>query len=343
MTDTFLRASPRIIQGIGANFEARLHEAGITTIAHLLTYKAAAIQGIVVNASLRLVQEWLTAAQFLQLEGVTPQIAEVLIEDGIDSVNKLAEAELATVETVLMAAYDERHLIQLPSLYEMAAIQQGAWRARDTGTVYGWLLDAEGNPLADVLLKVGLVQFTTTDTGYFELVGLPEGNQSITVPLDTFTFVIPVLVKAARVTGPVTIQLSEEPDEAFETPVFHEHNGGLIVLGEGSKLRVVTVDLSELPDNTYIQVRYFRKDGQVRMLHMYRAQVGRETLAERVYVHEDDLPRDIDVGDVLHYVDGGFERTDLTPRDVAWMKLTSVIGERDLILMKRLIPNLPGM
>ncbi len=81
-----------IIEGIGEKYATRLNAHGIITIPQLRRADAT-IVARQVNATGELVREWQAMAELMQLKGVGPQSAEVLVRAGISSIEQLAHTD----------------------------------------------------------------------------------------------------------------------------------------------------------------------------------------------------------------------------------------------------------
>ncbi len=344
MTGSYLWDSPAVIEGIGEVHENSLREAGIATIADLLKYTAGEIQKMIPRTSLRQIVEWFASASLLRVEGVTPDMAEALIDAGIDSEDALAEAGLQTLERAVKKAKEARKLKgDVPSLYALAAIQREAWRIRGRGIVLGSVTNASANtPLSGMTVRAAGRTTQTDAEGRFCFIDLPEGEIWLALRLRHAELTLPVIVKAGRVSGPVTIRIEMPPVDESEPAVYRESDGYLVTPTGGARVRFETVELGEIDSDAYLQVRYYKRDGTVRLLNLYRSRIGPEVIAEHVYVQEEQLPDSADVGTILHYQDGILNLTALTPQDIARKKFEAVMGNVELRPIKRLVPALPG-
>src|SRR5258707_1128326 len=121
---SFLLKSPEILEGIGPERAQILKDSEIYTIADMFAARAPRVHTLLGNVGARQVGNWFCAAMLLRVEGITPSLAEVLVDAGIRSVSKVADAGLQTLERAIKAGVDAGKIPALPSLYKLADIQR---------------------------------------------------------------------------------------------------------------------------------------------------------------------------------------------------------------------------
>ncbi len=325
METSFLRLSPLVIEGIGETWAARLAAAGITTIADLLRAGPEGLRHHVPGLRLASARAWVEAAQLFQVEGVDPDIAEALVRGGTGSVRELADASLRTVERALKTAHAERRLREVPSIYAMATLQVGAARLVDTGMIAGRVLDAAtGAGMEGVEVRAGRQVATTDAEGAFHLISVRDGAQTLVGTLDGWTvFDAPIDVRAARL-GPALAIRATRPDPSRYTPR-REIDGAYVVPTAGSRLRIVTRPLEDVPDGAHLVVQEIGRTGRARLINLYRTRVGPMVLVDRVYAEAAQLPAGTRVKSVVRWSEGALRPTELSSLDVALRKFARAV------------------
>lgn len=344
MGEEILRESPVVIEGIGERTEEALREAGIGTIGEMLSRGVQRIAQAVPTATERQVRSWSAAGLLLQVEGVDPNVAEALIDAGIDSVDELAEVGLQTLERAMDRAVEAGKLKEAPSLYRLAGMQREAGKLRDTGLLGGRVVNREtGEPLAGLTVRAGRRRGRTEQDGTFYLSGVPAGTATVEIDVPGRRPLRAAMVVPNGTLGRlVTFRVSVPPAGRPPPRQVDESDGRLVWLGRAGRLRLVTRQLADLPDETYLVVQDVSPSGRVRLQHAYRKKVGHEVVSELVDVPADVLPEEVAVGQIFQHRSGELVPTDLTRRDVETRKLLGIIGERQLHVTSRRAPFVPG-
>lgn len=95
------------IEGIGTKYAARLNQIGIISIPQLMKADAETVAGKI-DAMPGLVEEWQAMGRLIQLKGVGPQYAEVLVKAGIRTVEELATTDAHRLATKITALEKDR-------------------------------------------------------------------------------------------------------------------------------------------------------------------------------------------------------------------------------------------
>src|SRR5215471_4579811 len=175
----FLLKSPDVIEGIGPERVRKLKDAGIETIADMFAARAPRVLRLLGNIGPPQVGNWFCAAALMRVEGVTPDIAEVLVDQGIRTVSKLADVGLQTLENALKTGVDAGKISAAPSIYKLADIQRDAWRAGDRGMVAGRILDDQQAPISGAHVQVGSFEMDTNGAGRYAFDSIPQGQVNI--------------------------------------------------------------------------------------------------------------------------------------------------------------------
>lgn len=339
MSTHVFRQPPSVIQGIGEVYAAALTNAKVTTLAQMLRLSPEHVQRRVPAASMRQVKSWFAAAWLLRVEGVDPDIAEALVEAGINSVNDLADAGLQTLERAMSTAVERNKLQSAPSLYRLAEVQRSASRLRSTGSIHGTVTNfATGEPVAGAVLSSSNHRTETDADGYFELHGIASGKASVSIKSGLRgASPYPVFVKTDHLVGPIKVKIAASA--ARKREAVRESDGAFISPGRTTTVTLITRSIEEMPNDTYLRVREISESGAVRLLHLSRTRIGPEIQAERVEVKATSLPKGANVGHILHYQDGVLQLTDMTLRDIALQKLERTFGKVKLKTVNRIDPK----
>lgn len=319
---SFLLRSPDVIEGIGLQRRRALENAGIHTIADLFAARAPRVHALLAGTSPRQVGKWFCAATLLRVDGMTPDLAEVLVEAGIRSVGKLADAPLQTVESACDDGVAAGRISAAPSLYELADLQRAAWSVRDHGMLAGRLVDDAQAPIAGAKVRLGSWTETTDAAGRYAFGALPEGVFAASIeiagrpgPLGLAR----VTVRAGKLSGPVTSRIPPAPSNRPPRE-FNEFDGEVIVNTARTSTHLDTLPLDTFRDGTYFLTREFRSNGSARLLSLYKRRIGTAIYIDRAVVPPADLPANTAVGDVLQYAGGRLQKTTLTTADVEQLK-----------------------
>jgi predicted flap endonuclease-1-like 5' DNA nuclease len=95
------------IEGIGTKYAARLNQIGIISIPQLMKADAEAVAGQI-DAMPGLVEEWQAMARLIQVRGVGPQFAEVLVKAGVTTVEDLGSQDAHRLSTKIIALEKDR-------------------------------------------------------------------------------------------------------------------------------------------------------------------------------------------------------------------------------------------
>jgi len=112
------------IEGIGAVYSAKLEEAGITTLEHLLEAgsEKKGRKEIAENAGIseKLVLNWINRADLARVKGISTQYADLLEFAGVDTVPELAQRRADNLHAKVVEVNDEKNLVRkVPALSQV--------------------------------------------------------------------------------------------------------------------------------------------------------------------------------------------------------------------------------
>jgi hypothetical protein len=335
-----LRQSPVVIEGIGKAYAWALAAAGMPTVLEMLRSGPGRVQQAVQRASAAEVRRWFWAAMLLQVDGVTPDVAEALVDADVRSVEELADAGLERLERAVHQADLARRLKDNPpSLYRLGAIQRAAALQRGTGIAAGRLIDGPtGQPIAGAVVRAGGRRDVTDQQGVFILARLPPGRTRVRVeapghlPLSAS-----VEVRAHEHHRFVSIRLPAPPAARPLRPALVEGDGRLIAWGRDRTVRLLHRPLGDIPDGAHLAVRRVLSSGAVRLLHLTRIQADRDIMATVVDVARAAVPEGARIGEVLVWQAGQLARAGVARREIGRRVLEAALGPQPLtVLMRRI-------
>jgi hypothetical protein len=325
MENELLMHAPHVIEGIGPARAQALEAGGVKTFADMLSRGPRAVYNMLSGISPKQVSNWYVAIQLMLVDGVTPDVAEALIEGEVYSIERLADMGLQTFERIIARGSDEGKIKDVPSIYGLAAIQREAAKSKDTGFIIGKVLLAEDSlPFSGITVSAERMKTITDEQGFFGFSGLPLRKIKICFELPEIKR-IPVFTKCLP--GPyVPMNLYKFPSipEAAPPRVVDEANGGFVWLSKDSTLKWADRNLDEIPEDALLQVRHFYQEDRVRLIHLSKKKVGDELVCERVYLKKDQVPT-AQIGSILRYRNGVLTETGLRLEDVAHQQIKKLL------------------
>lgn len=320
---SFLLKSPGVIRGVGVARSASLAKARIETIAEMFRAGPRRVHSFCPDVPAEKVGQWFCAAMLLRAGAVAADMAAALVEGGIRTTKKLAEASLDELERAVSVAHREGQLRKPPSRIKLASLQKAARRLEGTGMLAGRVLDASRKPLVGISVELGNQETKTDEAGRFAFDQVSSGRVRIRInlgdrdqPMRFRTY----QVLSSKLTGPITFHIPDPPAGYFPSRISHELDGKLVVNMAGTVSKLTTLPLSEFRDGTHFQVRQMRKGATARLLSLYKVRVGQTVHVQVTKVPTSQLPADVRTGDVLLLSSGTLLKTGLSPQDVALMK-----------------------
>ena len=134
------------IEGIGPEYAARLKAQQVESLYQLFFVKPVSLRRIDKTLPLARLRAWRSAAWLLTIDNVSPDIAECLVAEGVDTVGKLAKAGLQSLERAIKEGVETGKIADPPSIYKLAEIQRMALTRADASVVAGtWAFRFEGS------------------------------------------------------------------------------------------------------------------------------------------------------------------------------------------------------
>ncbi|MCK6545930.1 DUF4332 domain-containing protein [Myxococcota bacterium] len=319
---SYLLEAPETIEGIGPAREEVLRRAKITNLAELFRAGAPRVHRLIPGASAEQVGEWFCKGALMRVEGMTDDLADALVTEGIRSVHALADAELGALEAAAKKGRESGRLRAAPDLHALSALQKRAWKLAGSGMLAGRLCDRNGRGIAGARVIAGDREQHTDEAGWYAFDKLDAGRIRVRIELERRPFPLDVgevEIRDGKLTGPLRHRCSRDPAPS-RLPVVRELDGHLIANTRATDVQLLTRPLEELPEGSLVQVRTLGADGHSRLMSFFKERTGNTIIIPRARVKREELPAGAAVGDVLRWAAGRLEATTLTPKDVAELK-----------------------
>ncbi len=309
-----LLESPKILTNVGAKQARELARLGVKNLAMLATCHGKYSDGPAALEKLR------AQARLLMLDGMPVSVTQVLVENGYASVAALARAKLRD----LVEKFAHARLRNAPSVYEIAELQQQAWRHESAGVLVLRVLTPRGVALRNVQVRVAGREGKTDRNGWVVLDRVPAGlRRAELIPEGVVAgFGAPCRVTKGEVCGPVTARIpSTRKTLAFFKPR-RQSEGGTVTNRGVRAVRIRTVDLAKIKDNAWLTVRPPLHDGRIPLVSLDKTRIGFELFIDRVVVEKKQVPPGAVTGQLLQLKRGRLIQSSLSAADVtrSWIK-----------------------
>ena len=174
------RLKPDLINGIGDKQCKLLSQIGINTIGALIAHAPAFIDQQIDSISEDTIQRWQEMAILLTVKNLTPDIAEILVDAEVNSIEELTESGLRTLEFLVEKAFKAKNMGTPPSLLNLAEIQLSAYLCSSYGIYAGRIISKKsGVGISGVKVKVNRTIQVTSKQGYFFFDTLKLGQHEL--------------------------------------------------------------------------------------------------------------------------------------------------------------------
>ena len=334
MNKCFLLKSPKVIRGISPARAQQLAKEGINNIGMMFRLGPARAYHACEGMSKPQVGNWFCAASLLQLRGLTPQQADLLLKAGVRSVRRLASLSLEELASAVKKA-ERRHKVDL---YALSKLQQAAAQSIERGLFIGRVLTKKGNALPKVRIDLGEFETMTDLHGWFAFDQLPAGTYRPRAYLDgridpiRFTS---ISIVGGRLYGPVVIKYPKlKSSSEITNEETSELDGNRIVNTRSTTTRLDEKPLTEFRDGTLFEVRKLA-GVKASLLSLYLVRRGLTILVQRTQIPQKNLPPGSEVGKVLSWSGGKLELTDRTRKQINEEKGAAAKGRRSRRLVTR--------
>jgi hypothetical protein len=254
-----------VIEGIGPATSQLLNDVGIFHVFDLLRATATQIHRVVGTVTTEeKVAEWQMMARFLQIDLMTPQWAEGLVREGIESVEELSNKSIYDVESALTNAQTEGYIPDVPNPEQIVDILRDATVIHHTGALMLTIRDSSRIPVQVATVDIGGVSEETDSHGRVRLIRIPLGiPQTLRVQHSDFGMLV---LHDAPVSGDstsigvtrLTLPNRGDPEDAF-THVLSEYEGDEIDTVINMPFKAVVLAESDLRNEDLLMVQQFYK------------------------------------------------------------------------------------
>ena len=177
-----LNAPVTQIEGIGPATARLLAHHHVQFAFDLVLVNPEALHSVVSRlASLNECQKWIQAAHLLQVEEVTPQWAEALVEGGVTTVEMLALANLDDLVSLFDRAEQSGLIPGVPQFTQIAKMVRDATAIFYTASVSGRVVDSTGKGIEGAKVEIKLATAYTNENGYFRVLKVPLGGSPMLI------------------------------------------------------------------------------------------------------------------------------------------------------------------
>ena len=128
------------IEGIGEVYSAKLEEAGINTLEHLLEAgsdkKGRKVIADKTGISEKLVLNWINRADLARVKGISTQYADLLECAGVDTVPELAQRRADNLHAKMVEVNDEKNLVR--KVLALSQVEDWVVQAKDLPRVVSY-------------------------------------------------------------------------------------------------------------------------------------------------------------------------------------------------------------
>jgi len=159
------------IEGIGPAYADKLSTYGITTLYDLVNTSPVLVADFT-GISSKLIEHWRSAAWLLEAEGMHPQWAEAAVAGGVVTPELWVDKSLADIQLLFTRAIEKGIIKDAPDVEAIFAITRQLAAIAYGGMIQGTVTDADGAPLAGILVDRGNVHTLTNAKGQWRMAGI---------------------------------------------------------------------------------------------------------------------------------------------------------------------------
>lgn len=303
-----------VIEGIGPATAQRLNGVGIFNVFDLLRATTHQVHEVVNDmTSEQKVAEWQMMARFVQVDPMTPQWAEGLVREGIESIEELASQAVAAVDSALTKARNDGLIPDVPATEQIVDMIRDATKIHHTGSLMLTVRNSAGDPVSNAVASVGDVAVRTDERGRARLIRIAFGrSRTLRIEHDDYgLFVVhdapissdPDAIGVERVTMPGR----GDADDAY-TVTLSEYEGDAIHAEANAPHREITLSQTELRDEDLLMVRHFYSASpDVQLVSLLRDYASGEIVVYQYRVPSQSFDTEPKLGELYVFRDGTFK------------------------------------
>lgn len=314
------------IEGIGPAASAALEQVGVWTVFDLLRVRFNVISHAVrAMASTEEVRAWRRMVMLLQVAAVTPQWAEALVQNKVETIDELSRKRIDNIDALMGQAKERGVIPDIPTTAQIAEMLKDAAILGYTGGLAGTVFDSGWRPVSGATIKVGPVQSESDARGHFRVLRIPLGKAvalHITHP-DFQALVIeqPRISRGIGVVGGQTFRMQPTSAESPEPATLSELLGDVLPSTYRST-RQVALAPEELRDGDILVVREFYSSGpEAQLVSRLKSYCNGELSVYTVRRPLSRLPGDVRVKDQFRVSGGQLIRVEMSPAKLHRHKL----------------------
>lgn len=259
------------IEGIGPARKVDLEGAGVHFVCELLLIPPIAL-ATQTGISMEQIQDWRTAALFLELDSMNAQWAEALTRNKSYDLEHLAHMSLEDLSEVFTQALEDNIINEVPDLEAMAAMKMEASKHHFGTQIQGVVTDESMEPIEGALISCGNHEAISNAKGLWKISGLAH-NESPLVFIRKEGFAthyiedifMDVDVWSTELTSTV---LAEGSSEAL---IWDEYNGDDLPPLTSYKTKQLILGVDDIRVRDIIKVTELYKDGDIKTISIFRS------------------------------------------------------------------------
>ena len=197
-------------------------------------------------------------AVLLQITGITPQWAEALVQNKIDTIDELSRKRIDDIDALMRQANDSGVIPDIPTTTQIAEMIKDAAILRYTGLLAGTVVDPERNPISGATLRAGPAHGDSDPRGRFRLLRIPLGKAvALEITHPDFEVLIdehPKIATDIGVVGGAVFQLKPSGAGNPQPVTLSEFHGDALP-ATYRKTRQVMMSAAEIRDGDLLVVR----------------------------------------------------------------------------------------
>ncbi|HJQ78934.1 MAG TPA: DUF4332 domain-containing protein [Lacipirellulaceae bacterium] len=308
-----------VIEGIGPAVAAALETIRVYSVFDLLRRSVeqlgAAVQSL---ASEEQVRSWKSMAMLLQVAELTPQWAEALVLNDVQTISELSRKRLPEVAELMQRAREQGLIPDTPTSDQIAEMIRDAAVITHSGCLTGTLVDAERRAIAGAAVRVGQAQTQSDARGRFRILRIPLGRD-IPLRIDHPDYEM-LLVERPRIAIDAdvievhVIQLT--PRSAGTEPAapvrLSELDGDELPVFDGQQIRHVTIGADQIQAGDILMVReFYASSTDVQLVSRLKAYENGQVLVYVVRVPVARLPGEVRLRDHFRFDGAEFTKVEM--------------------------------
>lgn len=303
------------VEGIGPAIAGRLQAVGVTHIGDLLWVRPAVVHGAADDlCSPAQVERWRRMAILMQVDAITPQWAEALVRQGVESLEAVYLQSAGDLADLFAAAVEQNVIPAAPDAATLGEIKTQAAVLHWSGAIQGRVVDAQDRPVAGVRVVLGGQSTTTDARGRYRLAFINAPGAQSPLWLKKKGFCTEKVNPAPVVWDDLLHRverhvLAPAPAGTEALERFSEFDGDDMPALGACGVRVVEVDATRVRDGDLFKVTdLYTRWPQAKLLSRFRDFEDGEMVAYKVRYPMAQMPAGVGIGDFVIFYRGRMHR-----------------------------------